>query len=127
VNALVLAKIILIGELARLGKSSENRRLIISTVHKAAVFTVFYLAFHVLESAVRGLLHGQTFFGALRAATVTEGKELLSLAFVMFFAFIPFFALRETRRVLGADKFRDLFFAKRQPPSSDEVGKHAVV
>jgi hypothetical protein len=27
----------------------------------------------------------------------------------VFFAFIPFFALMETRRVLGADRFRELF------------------
>jgi hypothetical protein len=82
--------------------------LILSTFHKAAVFTLFYLAFHVVEGTLRGLLHRQTFFGALYAATVTQRGELLTLALVMFFAFIPFFALMETRRVLGADKFLDL-------------------
>ena len=34
VNALVLSKIILIGDLAKLDKSSEHRRLIVSTLHK---------------------------------------------------------------------------------------------
>ena len=38
----------------------------------------------------------------------------------MFFAFIPFFALFETRRVMGEDKFRYLFFGGDGPPRSDD-------
>ncbi|MBV8477908.1 MAG: hypothetical protein JO033_27705 [Acidobacteriaceae bacterium] len=126
VNALILAKIVLIGEIAKLGKRSENKPLIVSTVYKSLVFSLFYLAFHVLEGTVRGLVHRQAFFGALHAATVTQAGELLSVGLVMFFAFIPFFALRETRRVIGADKFRHLFFGAGRPPHSEELGRHAV-
>ena len=127
VNALVLSKIILIGDLARLGKSSENRSLIVSTIHKALVFTLFYLAFDVLESIVGGLLHGQTLLRAVHATAATEKGRLLSRAVVIFFAFMPLFALMEIRRVLGADKFRTLFLGKREPPPpSDELGKHAA-
>ena len=124
-NALVLAKIILIGELARLGRKSEGEPLIVSTIYKSAVFTLLYVAFHILENTVRGLLHGQSLTGALYAIAVSKSGELGSVALVLFFAFIPFFALRETRRVIGADKFLDLF-TKRQPPRSDELKKHAV-
>jgi hypothetical protein len=84
--------------------------LIVPTVHKAAMFTVFYLIVHILESTVRHVLHGQTFFSALYAVAVPE--ELIAVAFVVFFAFIPFFALRETRRVVGADQFRYLFLGR---------------
>ena len=125
-NALVLGKIILIGELARLGKSSESKPLIVSTIYKSAVFTLLYLAFHILESTVRGLWHGQTFLAAIYEVAAARRGELVSLALVMFFAFIPFFALREMRRVVGADKFRDLFLTKGQPPRSDELEKQAV-
>jgi hypothetical protein len=124
-NALVLAKIILIGELARLGKRSESEPLIVSTIYKSALFTVLYVAFHVLESAVHALWHGQTFLGAIYQAAVTRRGELVSIGLVLFFAFIPFFALRETRRVMGADKFLELF-TKRQPPRSDELAKQVV-
>ena len=58
VNAIVLAKIIAIGELAKLGKTSENKALIVSTFHKAVAFTLLSLAFHAIEGTVRGILHG---------------------------------------------------------------------
>ena len=126
INALVLAKIILIGELAKLGKRSENEPLIVSTFSKSALFTLFYLAFHILEGTVHGLWHKQTFVSAIYEATVTRRGELVGVGLVLFFAFIPFFALREMRRVVGEDKFRDLFLAKGQPPRSDELKKQAV-
>ncbi|HEY6343908.1 MAG TPA: hypothetical protein VIY49_20625 [Bryobacteraceae bacterium] len=111
VNALVLAKIILIGEMARLGRRSENKPLFVSTIHKAIMFTMLYLAFHVLEEGVRGVLHGHSFFRPL----VVEKEELLGIGLVLFFAMIPFFAMREMRRVMGADNFRHLFFGGNRP------------
>lgn len=110
VNALVLSKVILVGEIAKVGKSSECKPLIVPTVHKAAMFTVFYLIVHILESTVRHVLHGQTLFSALYAVAVPQ--ELIAVAFVVFFAFIPFFALREIRRVTGVDEFRCLFLGR---------------
>lgn len=112
VNALVLAKIILIGEIAKLGRRSENKPLFVSTIHKAIVFTLLYLPFHVLEEGVRGALHGQGFSRTL-VAGLLDKKELLAHGLVLFFAIIPFFALREMRRVIGADNFRHLFLGNR--------------
>jgi hypothetical protein len=34
---------------------------------------------------------------------------------VFFFAIVPFFAMREMRRVMGADNFRHLFFGGSRP------------
>lgn len=107
INALVLAKVILIGEMAKVGKSSESKPLLIPTLHKAAVFTVVYLIVHLLENAVRSLFHGQTLAGAMRSVIIPG--ELMALSLVVFFAFIPFFGLRELRRVVGAAEFRSLF------------------
>jgi hypothetical protein len=45
--------------------------------------------------------------------------KILSQATFIFLAFIPFFALREVRRVLGNDNFHHLFFDRGQPPDSD--------
>jgi hypothetical protein len=126
INALVLAKIILIGELARLGKRSESGPLIVSTVYKSVLFTMLYLAFHIVEGTLHGLWHGQIFLSAIYEAAVTRRGELVAVGLVMFFAFIPFFALREVRRVVGENKFRDLFFRKGQRPRSEELKRHAV-
>jgi hypothetical protein len=123
VKALVFAKIILIGEIAKLGRRSENKPLFVSTVHKAIMFTLLYLAFHVLEEGLRSLLHGQRFFPAV-VAVLQEKEGLLSVGLVVFFAFIPFFAMREMRRVMGADNFHYLFFGGKRPEQfhQPEVG-----
>jgi hypothetical protein len=110
VNALVLSKIILIGELLGLGRRSEAKPLIVPSLHKAVVFSLFYLSFRGLEETARLMFHGLTLSRALNAAFIGDKKELVTRALVMSFAAIPFFALRETRRVLGANRFYSLFF-----------------
>jgi len=45
--------------------------------------------------------------------------NVLSQATFIFLAFIPFFALREVRRVLGNDNFLSLFLRRRQPLDSE--------
>lgn len=110
VNALVLSKVILIGEIAKVGKSSEGKPLVVPTIHKAAIFAIFYLIVHILEGTTRRLLHGQTLLGALHSIIVPG--ELMAVSLVVFFAFIPFFALREIRRVTGTDEFRCLFLGR---------------
>jgi hypothetical protein len=114
VTALVLCKVIRTGELVRLGKHSEDKPLIVPTLHKSLAFAVLYALFLGLESIVHGLVRGQTLLTALRAPFVTEKVEILMRGLVTFFAAIPFFALREVRRVMGADTFSRLFFGRRQ-------------
>ena len=66
-NALLLSKVILIGEMAHLGAVSRNRPLLVTTVHKAAMFAILYTLFHVLEQGIRGIVRGGSFLEALRA------------------------------------------------------------
>jgi hypothetical protein len=55
INALVLAKIIMIGEYARLGRRHEDQPLIISTLWKAFLFGLLVAASHILEESVKRL------------------------------------------------------------------------
>jgi hypothetical protein len=97
----VLSKVILIGELAGLARYPEHKPLIIFTVLKAGMFTVRYVFFHVLEQTIHGLVHGETFLHSVAIA----GKGVIpARALIVFFAFIAFFALFETRRVMGKDE-----------------------
>jgi hypothetical protein len=123
ISALVLAKVILIGEAFRLGRLFENKPLIVPTIHKAAMFTLFCLVFHAIEECVRGLIKGEHLRTAVHSvATAKTAEETVFRALVFFFAFIPFFALRETMRVMNIDDFR-LFFRRRQSPPTDAALK----
>src|SRR5271165_3153393 len=58
INALVITKVIMIGEHAKLGRKHENKPVLISAVWKAVVFGLLVLAFHVVEEVIKRLLHG---------------------------------------------------------------------
>ena len=120
VNALLLSKIILTGEYLKLGRRHEGKPLLYSTFYKSFVFTVFVAIFRVLESAVKGLLHGEGMAGVLAPRGLGIG-EVLARCLVMFCAFLPFFALRETRRVMGEHRLDDLFLRSRASAECDAL------
>src|SRR5262249_11203458 len=101
INALILSKIILIGEYLQVGKRHENRPLIYSTVYKSFVFTLLVASFHVLEDAIKGVWHGEGLARAFAALRDRRIDEVLAAGVVYFCALLPFFALREIRRVFG--------------------------
>src|SRR5215472_9079517 len=58
INALVFAKVLLLGEELHLGRRFENRPLIYSILHKCLIFSVVLIAFHIIESVVVGIWRG---------------------------------------------------------------------
>jgi len=107
INALVIGKVILIGEYAHLGKKYETRRLVFSSIYKALLFSVLVFAFHIAEEAIKRRLHGESSVAALHNI---HFDDLLGRSLVVFCTFVPLFAFRELRRVLGEDQFYHLVF-----------------
>ena len=116
INALVIAKVILIGEYARLGDKYKAKPLLYSSVYKAFLFTLLVLAFHILEEVIKRAMHGQGGAGALRDVRM---DDLLGRSLIVFCTFIPLFAFRELERVLGEQNLRSLFFRTGAAPKSD--------
>jgi len=112
IKALVKAKIILIGEYARLGRGHEDKPLIISVLWKAFLFGLLVAAFHILEESVKRL--------AFHERINMRIDEMLIRNLVVFSFLIPFFAFWELRRVLGEGKLFDLFF-RRTPEANPDV------
>jgi len=107
INALVIAKVILIGEYAHLGKKHEAKPLLQAAVYKAFLFTLLVLGFHIVEEVIRLLLHKENLARALHEIRI---DDLLGRSLVVFCTFITLCAFRELQRVLGEDKFSALFF-----------------
>ncbi len=107
INAFVVAKVILIGEYKHLGQRLEEKPLLVSSLYKALLFGLLTFAFHIVEEAIKGVLHGQ---GAASALFDIHIKVLLARTIVVFCTFVPLFAFRELRRVLGERQFNGLFF-----------------
>ena len=121
VNALLLSKIILLGEYLKLGKRYECKPALYSTLYKSFVFTVLVVVFRVLEGAVKGLLHGEGIAGAFAELRGLGIGEMLARSLVMFCAFLPFFALRETARAVGERRLEDLFLRSRASAECDAL------
>ena len=109
INALVIGKVILIGEMMKLGKHAEARPLYQSVIYKAILFSLLVLVFHFLEEFVKRLIHGEP------SGTVwhnINSEELIGRSILVFCTFLPLFAFIELRRVLGEEEFYALFFKR---------------
>jgi hypothetical protein len=113
IEALILAKVIMIGDVVRLGRGLEQKPLIFPTLYKTLVFTLFVAIFTIAENVIVGFWKGEglpvsfvDFFG--------KGHyEVLANSIIVFVSFFPFFGVKELGRVLGQDKIQALFFKKR--------------
>ncbi len=119
IKALVLAKVIMLGDMMRIARGFEARPLVYPTLFRSLAFTFWVLGFVILEHMIRGFLHGKGLTGGLDEFLRRDRYELLAQSMVVFFAFIPFFAVRELGRVLGRGKIYELFFRRRVARESD--------
>jgi hypothetical protein len=114
-KALVLAKVIMISESLRLGRGFEKNPLIVPTLYKSFLFTVCVAIFDAFESIFGSFIHGRNLTEAIVELVSGYNYEWLSGALVVFFAFLPYFAVRELRMVLGDGVVFQLFFRKDRP------------
>lgn len=113
IEALILGKVVMIGDILHLGHRLEQKPLIYPTLLKTVVFTVFVAAFTLIEHAIKGLWEGKGAMGGLIDFFEKSPYELLAGSLIIFVSLIPFFAFRELGRVLGEGKLWVLFFKKR--------------
>ncbi|HTN48216.1 MAG TPA: hypothetical protein VMK32_02175 [Burkholderiaceae bacterium] len=113
IEALIIAKVILIGKMFGFSRRYEDRPLIVPVLYKAVLFGVLVFLFGIVEHLVEGWLHGEGVLGGLRKLGDLGGDELGARALMLIVAFVPFFAFGEIGRVLGADKLAAMFFSKR--------------
>ncbi len=111
VKAIVLGKVLMLGDALRLARGMDRRPLIYPTLYKTVVFTLFLLGFTVLEDGIRGLWKGDGFIGGIRELFSTGLHELVGSLLVMFVSLIPFFAFRELSRLLGPGELAGVFFS----------------
>jgi len=73
IEAAVLAKIILLGEAARIGRKHEDKPLIVPTLYKTIVFGLWVIGFKVLEHMIGGLLRGKGLAGGFHDLISEDG------------------------------------------------------
>jgi hypothetical protein len=101
INALVMAKVMLIGEDLHLGSELRDKSLLYSILYMSLVFSVFFIGFHILEEVLGGVFRGRTISQSIPAIGGESLQGLLSHGAIVLVAMIPFFAFREIGRVIG--------------------------
>jgi hypothetical protein len=113
INAFIFAKVLLIGEQFRLGTRFRNKPLIYPILHKCFIFTVVLICFHIAESVLVGVWHGNTIANSFPPMFGGSVKGVLSVGVICFVVLLPFFGFREIGRVIGPKELWALILADR--------------
>ncbi|GJE02748.1 hypothetical protein [Methylobacterium isbiliense] len=116
INALVFAKIMLIAEAAGVGSAvvarrAQERRVITSILYRASIFSAVLVVAYVLEKLLEGLWHGKG-VGRILPEIAGGPLGLISLAWVLLVALIPYFTYRELGRILGDARLRAILLSR---------------
>ena len=80
IEALVLAKVIMIGEVVRLGRGLERKPLIYPTLYRTVVFTLFLAVFTLIEHTIKGLWTGR---GSRGVSLTSLGKDPMNFSAIL--------------------------------------------
>ena len=122
INALALAKVLLIAKALHLGEWIEDWPLIYPTLLKSALFTIVLACFKILEDAGLGMYRGKSFQQSIADLGGGSLNGILCVSLILFVTLIPFFVLTELQGVLGEGKLMQLFFRTRSSftPATDQ-------
>ena len=107
INALILAKIMLVAEALHFGERFRDKPLAYPILYKS-----------VAEEVIVGLLKGESLAQSAPELGGGTPAGIAAIALIMCVALIPFFAFKELRRVYGGAAFDSLVFKGRAAPSA---------
>jgi hypothetical protein len=113
INALALAKVVLIGQSLSLGDSFKGKPLVYAVMFQAAIFAITLLIFHIIEETLIGTWHGKTVVESIPAIGDGTLQAIIITVIIMFFALIPFFAFTELEQATGRDILRQMLFGRK--------------
>ena len=120
IEALVVAKVVLVGRMFGFSHRFDDRRLIVPVAYKTILFAVLVALFTVVEKIVEGWIQGKGLLGGLREVERLGVYEIAARMLTLVVAFVPIFAFGEIGRVIGHERLAALFFSKpealRQSP-----------
>lgn len=121
VNALILAKIMLIAEAFGFANRLDDKPLIYPIAFKSIAFSALLMLSYVAEETAVGMFHGKS---AAESVPQVGGGGLvgmLTVGVIMCIALVPFFAFREIARTVGVAEFRALMLGSPKTEQDDQL------
>ena len=113
VNALIMGKIILIGEVLHIGEQLSRERPIFSALYKSAIFGLLAVCFNVIEGVIEGLIHGRSMVASIPRMGGGGLEGMMLYGVMAFVVLIPFFLFAELEQSLGKERLHSLILQKR--------------
>lgn len=85
---------------------APRRPLIYRILFEGFLFSTLFIAFHVLEKVITGLIQGKDAAASVPAIGGGGLEGLASVALIMFVMLIPFFAFKNVSRELGRGRVK---------------------
>jgi hypothetical protein len=114
INALILSKVMLVGEDLRLARRRLDSRPILVILKQSFAFALLFIGFHVLEGTIVGVVHGKTIAASIPDLAGGRLLDIIALGFIASVCLIPFFAFREVSRDLGEHRLWRLLVSRRE-------------
>ncbi|SFK55407.1 hypothetical protein [Methylocapsa palsarum] len=118
VNALMLAKVMLIAEGFHVGRRFENRPLVYPILYQSIEFAILFICFHIVEHLAVGWWEGKTMAASFPEIGGGSPKGIASAGVILFVMLIPFFAFKELGRIVGDRELHALVFGLKKPNRS---------
>jgi len=112
IEALIIAKVILIGRAFGVSRWLEDRPLIFPVLFKSVLFGAFVFLFGIVEHFVEGWFHRESLAAILEKIASIGAYELGARAVILIVAFVPFFAFWELGRLIGLRRLAAMFFSR---------------
>jgi hypothetical protein len=109
-NALMLAKVMLLVEDLNPGRWLRQRPLIYPILQESVLLTVLFICFHIVEHVALGWFRGEPLAASVPHIGGGGIIGLLLVAAALFIALIPFFAFKYIAREIGKGKLRTMIF-----------------
>jgi hypothetical protein len=83
------------------GAGLRSKPVIVTTIYRTIVFSVFVGMFNVVEHIVGALLHHKNVSEGIEEITSKGWRKLVAWCVLIVAAFLPFFGFKEIGRVMG--------------------------
>jgi hypothetical protein len=114
VNALVLAKVMLVAESFNVSRWLDKKPMIYPILNEAFLFAVLFIVFHIVEDLVIGLIHGESVRASIPIIGGGGVTGLVCVAVILFVCLIPYFAVKNLNLALGPGRLKALLFQARE-------------
>ncbi|MER2510488.1 MAG: hypothetical protein ABTQ27_17290 [Amaricoccus sp.] len=119
-NALVLAKVMLVAEHFDFSRGLRRRPRVYAVLFDAALCTALFMVFHIAERVVAGKLRGESLSASMPSFGGGGLAGVLIVSAIAFVSLLPFFTFKHVSRAVGPDRMKAILLAPPDTSAGDE-------